>query len=97
LKPGQEILLVDSHGECRIASVGRIKIERRPMLLIRAKTRKGEEGSVFLQNAETIHLATPGGRPVGLADLEPGLEILCHMDAAGRHFGLRIAEDIQEA
>jgi len=96
LNPGQEILVVSHNGECKVATTGRIKTERRPMLLLRAKTRNGEEGTVFLQNAETIHLAAPGGQPVSLVDIAPGMEVLCNIDEAGRHFGLRIAEDIKE-
>jgi 3-dehydroquinate synthase class II len=53
-------------------------------------------GSVFLQNAETIRLVRPDGRPVSVVDLKVGDTVLCRTDAAGRHFGLRINEEIQE-
>jgi 3-dehydroquinate synthase II len=65
------------------------------MLLIRA--RNGDaEGSVFLQNAETIRLVTPGGVPVSVVDLKTGDAVLCLPDSAGRHFGMRITEEIKE-
>jgi 3-dehydroquinate synthase II len=95
LRAGEEVLIADHQGLCRTAVVGRVKVERRPMLLIRA--RAGEaEGAVFLQNAETIRLVRPDGKPASLVALAPGDTILCHLDEAGRHFGLRIKETIRE-
>ncbi|NCB22108.1 MAG: 3-dehydroquinate synthase II family protein [Deltaproteobacteria bacterium] len=98
-KAGQEVLIVDANGETSLATLGRVKIEVRPMLLIEAqvKTEEGvKTGAVFLQNAETIRLTTPGGEPVSVVGLKPGDTILCRLDEAGRHFGMRISEDIRE-
>jgi 3-dehydroquinate synthase II len=65
------------------------------MRLIRA--RAGEvEGAVFLQNAETIRLVRPGGKPASVVALAPGDTVLCRLDEAGRHFGMRIKETIRE-
>lgn len=99
LKAGREVQIVDQDGRTMITTVGRIKLEVRPMLLIRAKvsTPEGEkQGAVFLQNAETIRLTAPGGRPVSVVSLRPGDKILCRIDEAGRHFGMRIKEEIAE-
>ena len=98
-KAGQEVLIVDANGETSLATLGRVKIEVRPMLLVEAqvKTEEGvKTGAVFLQNAETIRLTTPGGEPVSVVGLKPGDTILCRLDEAGRHFGMRISEDIRE-
>ncbi|MTJ93171.1 MAG: 3-dehydroquinate synthase II family protein [Desulfovibrio sp.] len=98
-KAGQEVLIVDANGETSLATLGRVKIEVRPMLLIEAqvKTEDGvKTGAVFLQNAETIRLTTPGGEPVSVVGLKPGDTVLCRLDEAGRHFGMRISEDIRE-
>ena len=98
-KAGQEVLIVDANGETSLATLGRVKIEVRPMLLIEAqvKTEEGvKTGAVFLQNAETIRLTIPGGEPVSVVGLKPGDTILCRLDEAGRHFGMRISEDIRE-
>ena len=98
-KAGQEVLIVDANGETSLATLGRVKIEVRPMLLIEAqvKTEEGvKTGAVCLQNAETIRLTTPGGEPVSVVGLKPGDTILCRLDEAGRHFGMRISEDIRE-
>lgn len=95
LRAGQDVLIVDARGETSLATVGRVKVEARPMLLVEARV--GEStGGVFLQNAETIRLAAPDGTPVSVVTLREGDEILCRTDSAGRHFGMRISEDIQE-
>jgi 3-dehydroquinate synthase II len=95
LGAGDEVLIVDHAGNCRTAVTGRLKTEVRPMLLIKAVTEHGQ-GSVFLQNAETIRMVRPGGEPVSVVSLQVGDEILCRMDSAGRHFGMRVDEDIRE-
>ena len=98
-KAGQEVLIVDANGETSLATLGRVKIEVRPMLLVEAQvtTEDGvKTGAVFLQNAETIRLTTPGGEPVSVVGLKPGDTILCRLDEAGRYFGMRISEDIRE-
>lgn len=95
LRIGTEILLVDHEGRTEIAVAGRLKVEKRPMLLVRARV-GDTEGTVFLQNAETIRLVQPGGKAVSVVALAPGDKILCRLDKAGRHFGMRIAEEIAE-
>ncbi len=96
LRSGQEVLIINAKGDASLASVGRVKIEVRPMLLIEAQTGDGDKGTVFLQNAETIRLTRPDGEPVSVVNLQEGDRILCHTDCAGRHFGMRISEDIKE-
>ena len=98
-KAGQEVLIVDHTGETGVATLGRVKIEVRPMLLIEAQARTEDglkTGAVFLQNAETIRLTTPEGEPVSVVSLKPGDTVLCRLDEAGRHFGMRVREDIRE-
>ena len=96
LKAGNEALIVDYQGNTSVATIGRVKIEVRPMLLIEAETGDGQKGAVFLQNAETIRLTSSQGEPVSVVTLKPGDEVLCRTDQAGRHFGMRVSEDIQE-
>jgi 3-dehydroquinate synthase II len=75
--------------------VGRIKIEVRPLLLMSAQI-GGAQGQIFLQNAETIRLVRPDGSPASVVTLKEGDQVLCRTDQAGRHFGMRIAEQIEE-
>lgn len=96
LGSGTEVLIVDKNGHCKGAVVGRVKVEVRPMLMIEAKTKDGKKGGIFLQNAETIRLVGKDGKPVSVVTLKEGDEVLCHLDCAGRHFGMRINENITE-
>ena len=41
-------------------------------------------------------MTAPDGTPVSVVTLKPGDKVLCRLDEAGRHFGMRIREDIQE-
>ncbi len=95
LKTGSEVLIVGADGSTTLATVGRCKVEIRPMLLIEADC-GGKKGTLFLQNAETIRMVRPDGRPVSVVDLKVGDTVLCRTDQAGRHFGMRITEEIKE-
>ena len=95
VEAGREMLVVDHTGATTLATAGRVKIEVRPMLLVEAACGE-KKGAVFLQNAETIRLTAPDGTPVSVVNLKPGDRVLCRTDEAGRHFGMRIKEDIQE-
>lgn len=100
LRAGDEALIVSANGDASVATIGRVKIEARPMLLIEAEAQlengKTEKGAIFLQNAETIRLTAPDGMPISVVSLKPGDQVLCSLDAAGRHFGMRVSEEIRE-
>jgi 3-dehydroquinate synthase II len=95
LGSGDEILGVDFRGNARIMIVGRMKIEKRPMLLIEADA-AGKRISTILQNAETIRLTDKGGRAVSVAQLKQGDEVLAYVEEGGRHFGMAVKETITE-
>ena len=59
LKAGDEILIISSSGDCKTATVGRLKIERRPMLLFSLKNTNDKEAQIFTQQAETVRLSVP--------------------------------------
>jgi 3-dehydroquinate synthase II len=92
LKAGDEVLIVDRKGKTRPASVGRIKIELRPLILLEAEA-EGKKIKTILQNAETIRLVTPkGSKPV--TELKAGDEVLAHLTtSAGRHFGVAVPDE----
>jgi len=92
---GDEILVVGAKGRTQNAVVGRVKIEKRPMLLVRAARGK-REVSLVLQNAETIRLVRPAGRPVSVVELGKGEEVLAYFEEGGRHFGIKVKESITE-
>ena len=92
LKAGDEVLIVDRKGKVRPASVGRIKIELRPLILIEAEAER-KKIKIILQNAETIRLVTAkGSKPV--TELKAGDEVLAHITTSvGRHFGVEVPEE----
>ncbi|MGA6992700.1 MAG: 3-dehydroquinate synthase II [Candidatus Deferrimicrobiaceae bacterium] len=96
LAAGSEVLLVNDHGEGEMAAVGRVKVERRPLLLVRAEGPGGATHSVILQNAETIRLVDGSGRAVSVAKLSVGDSVLLAEERAGRHFGVAVEETIRE-
>jgi len=95
LKAGDEVLIVNAKGETRTGIVGRVKVERRPLLLVEAEV-DGQKVSTILQNAETIRLTTPKGKPISVVQLKPGDEVVVAMEKGGRHFGHKIEETIME-
>ncbi len=95
LKSGDEVEVVRYDGRVRKTFVGRVKIERRPLILIRAVS-NGEEGSIILQNAETIKLVNPEGRHISVSELKEGDEVLVWIGEKARHFGISVDEFIME-
>jgi 3-dehydroquinate synthase II len=94
LEVGNRVLAVNKNGNTRPVTVGRLKIERRPLLKIEAET---EDGSfnIIVQNAETVRLISEG-RPKSIVDLEEGIVVLIRRENGGRHFGMKIEENIVE-
>ena len=95
LAAGDRIAVFDRTGSARYATVGRIKIERRPLLFVQAEC-EGRSGSILLQNAETVRLTTPDGTAKSVVDLAEGDSVLVHSEQAGRHFGKKVSETIRE-
>jgi len=95
LRAGDEVLVADAQGRTRPAIVGRVKIERRPLILVEAEA-TGVRHTTLVQNAETIRFVTPKGEAVSVSALRTGDEVLLHLEEGGRHFGMRIHETITE-
>jgi 3-dehydroquinate synthase II len=95
LAAGDEALVVDASGRSTVAHIGRVKVERRPLALVIARVGEREVGTI-LQNAETIRLVTPEGQPLSVVEMQPGSLVLVHLEAAGRHFGMKVEETILE-
>jgi 3-dehydroquinate synthase II len=95
LRAGDPVLIADYQGKAASATVGRVKIERRPLVLLRALV-GGREAATILQNAETIRLTDTDGSAVSVVSLNPGDRVLAAAEAGGRHFGMKIEETISE-
>ena len=93
LETGSEVLVLDSKGKARRATVGRSKIESRPMLMIKAQI--GDEvGGIIAQNAETIRFVRPNGHLISVTHLKKGDIVLAHCKpATGRHFGMEVDDE----
>lgn len=94
LSAGDEVLVVDTTGKARTAVIGRIKIEKRPLLLVEVEV-EDKVFNIILQNAETIRLIS-GSEPKSVVDLHEGDSILLWVDTSGRHFGMKVDESIVE-
>jgi 3-dehydroquinate synthase II len=95
LSAGDPVLIVDFKGKAVPGIVGRLKIEKRPLMLVRAAV-GDKEMTAMVQNAETIRLTDPGGKAVSVVNLVPGDKVLVAMEEGGRHFGMKIKETITE-
>ena len=93
IETGSEVLILNSKGEARRATVGRSKIERRPMLMIKA-TVGGETGGIIAQDAETIRFVKSNGQLVSVTHLKKGDIVMVHSKpATGRHFGMEVSDE----
>lgn len=91
LRAGDDALIVDREGKSRKTVVGRIKIERRPLMLIEAEV-DGNKVKTIVQNAETIRLVTRDGSQ-SVTELKQGDEVLVYHQRGGRHFGTLVEEE----
>ena len=97
LENGKKALAVDIKGNTEQVIIGRIKIEKRPMLMVRAKVGK-RKVSLVMQNAETIRLTKPDGDYISVTRLKKGDKVLSFLqeEGVGRHFGQKLKESITE-
>lgn len=110
LRAGDEVCVVDVAGRVRVATVGRVKTERRPLVLVGVEL-EGVPRSVLLQNAETVRLAAAAaaaqvgsqagvggfGAGVAVSALAVGDVVAVRSDTFARHVGMAIEETIMEA
>ncbi|MCD1295185.1 3-dehydroquinate synthase II [Methanocella sp. CWC-04] len=95
LSSGDTALIVDKDGNARNATIGRVKIERRPLLYVEAEV-DGSKITAILQNAETIKLVGADGGSIPVTQLKEGDTVMVRFEAVARHFGMKIEETIIE-
>ncbi len=95
LSAGDEVLAVDWKGNTRSMVIGRLKIEKRPLILVEAEF-NGKTIKTLLQNAETIRLVDKEGNAISVTELKEEDEILVYIEEVGRHFGMAVDESIEE-
>ncbi|OLS19762.1 MAG: 3-dehydroquinate synthase [Candidatus Heimdallarchaeota archaeon LC_3] len=92
LSAGNEVLIVNRNGKARTSYVARSKIEKRPLMLIEAKVDDFLIKGVF-QNAETIRFVQKNGS-ICITDIQISDKILVRQDTGGRHFGMKVENEI---
>lgn len=94
LEPGDSVLICTPGGPARSVRVGRIKIERRPLMLVTASVDDSNR-TIFLQEAETVRLSADSGR-LPTTELAPGVRVHGVKLAPARHLGRAVEETIIE-
>lgn len=95
LKSWDEVLVVDTKWNTQVVLVWRNKIEKRPMILVRAKVWE-KEYTLIMQNAETIRLTNSKWNPVSVTKLKAWDKVLIYEELQARHFWVKIEETINE-
>ena len=95
LQAGDEVAVLSSDGSKRGAVIGRLKIERRPFIMLRFSTPMNE-GQIMLQQAETVRLISASGEPVSVTNIEEGSEILALNETSMRHIGQAVSGEVAE-
>ncbi|GAB7052649.1 3-dehydroquinate synthase II family protein [Catenuloplanes indicus] len=96
LRAGGRVLAVSADGRTRPVTVGRIKIETRPLLSIDAVAPGGEPVNLIVQDDWHVRVLGPGGAVLNSTALRPGDEILGCLPDADRHVGYPIDETCVE-
>lgn len=107
LSSGDEVLVCAPDGTTRRATVGRVKVEHRPLVRVDARLDDtGDAVSVFLQNAETVKVVSPSNSSSGggggaweatpVTDLRPGMRVVCSAQDGARHTGIPVEQQIVE-
>lgn len=96
LRSGMSVLAVSTTGKARSVTVGRVKIERRPMLYIEAEAPDGTKVNVIMQEDWHVRVFGVHGEPINITTLKPGDKVLGYTMPPGRHVGVKVDELIIE-
>eukprot|EP01026_Neomeris_dumetosa_P053081 TRINITY_DN47370_c2_g1_i1.p1 TRINITY_DN47370_c2_g1~~TRINITY_DN47370_c2_g1_i1.p1 ORF type:complete len:366 (+),score=53.88 TRINITY_DN47370_c2_g1_i1:91-1098(+) len=102
LKCGSQVQIVDVYGNQQVATVGRSKIESRPMVIVEASTDSGDRISVVVQKAETVQLVGPNNqeksswKTIPVTEIKSGDKVYVYCNVGARHTGILVDETIIE-
>jgi 3-amino-4-hydroxybenzoic acid synthase len=97
LRAGGKVLAVDVTGAARVVTVGRVKIESRPLICVEAVAASGQEVNLFLQDDWHVRVFGFNGAVLHSTELKPGDTLLGFLPTADRHVGYAINEFCLEA
>ena len=92
LRAGSTVLAVDATGRARLVTVGRAKIETRPLLSIDAVSPDGQRVNLIVQNDWHVRVLGPGAAVLNSTELRPGDKVLGYLPTKDRHVGYPIDE-----
>ncbi|MFI6652214.1 3-dehydroquinate synthase II family protein [Streptomyces sp. NPDC050529] len=92
LKAGSAVLAVGADGRTRRIVVGRIKLESRPLLSIKAHSPEGVEVNLIVQDDWHVRILGPGASVLNVTELKQGDKVLGHVATDKRHVGWPVGE-----
>lgn len=92
LHAGSRVLAVDVHGHTRVVTVGRAKIETRPLLSIDTVAPDGRTVNAIVQDDWHVRILGPDGEPLNSTALKVGDVVLGYLPVHDRHVGYPIDE-----
>ena len=92
LVSGGRVLAVDAKGKSRVVTVGRVKIETRPLLAIDAVAASGVKVNLIVQDDWHVRVLGPGGTVLNVTELTEGTKLLGYLPIEQRHVGYPIDE-----
>ncbi|MBC3763064.1 3-dehydroquinate synthase II [Quadrisphaera oryzae] len=97
LRAGAPVSGVSAAGRFRDTTVGRVKIELRPLRLLEARDEaSGSLVNVILQDDWHVRVMGDGGEVRNLTQVKPGEKLLGGTWEPGRHVGIKVSEKILE-
>jgi len=95
LNSGDSVAVISKDGSSRPASIGRLKIERRPMQTIRLE-HQSSTSQIVVQYAETVRLVSRDGEAISITDIDEGTEVSILKGDGIRHVGLHLDGEMVE-
>ncbi|MGH3761842.1 3-dehydroquinate synthase II family protein [Actinophytocola sp.] len=96
LTAGSKVLAVDVKGQTRLVTVGRVKIESRPLLSVDAVAPDGTEVNLILQDDWHVRVLGPNGVVLNSTELKQDDVVLGYLPTEDRHVGYPIDEFCRE-
>ena len=96
LTAGDRVTAVRTDGSTRLVTVGRVKIESRPLISIDAESADGRPVNLILQHDWHVRVLGPGAEVLNSTELRPGHLVLGYLPTADRHVGYPIEEYCRE-
>ena len=94
LTAGDRVAIANPSNGIRSATIGRLKIERRPFLLVHFEC-NNQSAQVLVQQAETVRFINEDGN-ISVTSLEKGDKIAVRLSSGMRHIGREITGEMNE-